>query len=84
MPENYAVPGDNPWPSRFRTAVLLSRVPAIAALALELARLLGSDAPIPAGSLVMTAVMLACYLLWARADRLLFAASPSDEQASGF
>ena len=75
-PENYAAPGANPWPNRFRTAVLASRLPALAALALELARLLGSDAPPPAGSLVMTTVMLACYLLWARADLLLFAASP--------
>jgi hypothetical protein len=67
VPEDYETPTSNPWPNRFRTAVLLSRVPALAALALELVRLLGSDAA-PAGSLIMTAVMLICYLLWARAD----------------
>ena len=71
-PENYAAPDANPWPNRCRTAVLASRLPALAALALELVRQLGSDAPAPAGSLVMTAVMLGCYLLWARADLLLF------------
>ena len=72
VPEDYTRPGSSRWPDRFRWAVLASRLPALAALALELARLLGSDAP-TAGSLVMTAVMLACYLLWARADMLLFA-----------
>ena len=71
----------NPWPNRFRVAVLASRVPALAALALELARLLGSDAP-PAGSLVMTGVMLVCYLLWARADLLLFAGRRGKAAAS--
>ena len=36
VPEDYAAPGGNPWPNRFRTAVLASRLPALAALALEL------------------------------------------------
>ena len=31
-PEGYAAPGANPWPNRFRTAVLASRLPALAAL----------------------------------------------------
>ena len=31
-PEDYAAPGANPWPNRFRTAVLASRLPALAAL----------------------------------------------------
>jgi hypothetical protein len=74
-PEDYDAPSGNPWPNRFRAAVLLSRIPALAALISELVPLLGSDAPPPAGSQVMTAVMLACYLLWARADLLLFTAS---------
>ena len=50
VPEDYAAPDANPWPNRFRTAVLASRLPALAALALELARLLGSDAPPPPGA----------------------------------
>jgi hypothetical protein len=78
MPEDYAAPDGNPWPNRFRTAVLLSRIPAIAALALELARQLSPDGAAPAGSLVMTAVMLVCYLLWACADLLLFAGALSE------
>jgi hypothetical protein len=73
-PEDYTAPCDDPWPNRFRVAVLASRVPALAALALELVRLFGAAAP-ATGSLVMTAVMIACYLLWARADLLLFAGS---------
>ena len=76
VPADYAAPGSTPWPNRFRAAVLASRLPATAALALELVHLHGSDAPPPAGSLVMTTVMLVCYLLWARADLLLFAGSP--------
>jgi hypothetical protein len=75
VPEDYRASETGRWPNRFRSAVLLSRVPAIAALAIELATLIGSDAAEPAGSLVMTSVMLACYLLWARADLLLFAGS---------
>jgi hypothetical protein len=66
-PEDYAAPDGDPWPDR------ASRAPAILALALalELARQPAPDAP--AGDAVMTAVMLACYLLWTRADLLLFA-----------
>lgn len=75
-PENYNVPGDDPWPNRFRVAVLASRVPALMALAFEFVRLLGADA-LATGSLVMTSVMLGCYLLWARADLLLFARESS-------
>jgi len=77
VPEDYGAPDGNFWPKRFRAVVLASRGPALAALALELVDLLGSEGPAPAGSLVMTAVMLGCYLLWACADLLLFAGSPA-------
>lgn len=72
VPEDYAAPTVDPWPNRFRTAVLASRVPALAALSLEFTGLLRAGAE-SAGSLIMTGVMLVCYLLWARADLLLFA-----------
>ena len=73
VPEDYAAPGRNPWPHRFRTAVLRAGSRRWRRSRSSSPRLLGSDAAAPAGSLVMTAVMLACYLLWARADLLLFA-----------
>ena len=71
VPEDYAAPKGNSWPTGFRLAVLASRVPALAMLALVLARQLAAGAP-PA-ALPMPAVMLVCYLLWARADVLLLA-----------
>jgi hypothetical protein len=69
-PEDYATPDGDPWPDRFRWAVVASRAPAILALAVELARGPATDAP--RGAAAMTAVMLVCYLLWTRADLLLF------------
>lgn len=55
----------------FRLAPALSRVPAIAAVLIEITRLLTVG---PAGlglHLAQSAVLLICYLLWARADLLL-------------
>jgi hypothetical protein len=53
-------------PDPFRTAVLLSRLPAIALVIIEIARA-GTAADQLAPSL-----LLVCYLLWAKADLLLF------------
>jgi len=61
------------WPDPFRTAVLASRFPAIAAAGTELAGL----ASLPAGDVAWPAVLvpltlLISYALWVRADLLLF------------
>jgi hypothetical protein len=88
MPEDHAAPDGNPWSSRFRTAALLSRFPALAALAIELVRLV-SGGPALDGSPVMTAVMLFCYLLWVRGDLMFFekpqpaASAPGTGAAAG-
>jgi hypothetical protein len=55
----------------FRLAPLLSRVPAIGAILIEIARLLAIGAPGTALLLSQSTVLLICYLLWARADLLL-------------
>jgi hypothetical protein len=79
VPETYGAGSQpSPWPNRFRTAVLLSRVPALAALALELIGLLAASAA-PA-RLVMTAVMLFCYVLWTCADFMLVAGAGSQRK----
>lgn len=55
----------------FRVAPLLSRVPAIVAILIEITRLLTVGPPDLALHLAQSAVLLVCYLLWARADFLL-------------
>jgi hypothetical protein len=63
------------WPDPFRSAVLASRVPAILATAVALGSALrhvwsgGSFA-----TLAMPLTLLGCYLLWTKADLLLFGA----------
>jgi hypothetical protein len=60
------------WPLIFRALVIESRVPAIFAAALELARLgpaLSEGAQIAPA--VTAATLLACYLIWTRADLML-------------
>jgi hypothetical protein len=67
------------WPDPFRSAVLASRLPAMLAAALSMYVALpevwlgGSPALVAA-----PLTLLACYLLWARADLLLFADSASE------
>lgn len=56
----------------FRVAALVSRVPAIAAIAVEISRLLAIGTSDASLDLLQSAVLLACYLLWSRADLLLF------------
>lgn len=56
----------------FRVAALLSRIPAIAAIFVELARLLAVGTSDVVLDLGQPLVLLTCYLLWARADLLLF------------
>ncbi len=70
--ENWA-----PWSSKplalktdvFRCAVIVSRVPAIAALVLAIAD--GLAAPILDTRLLEPAILLLCYLLWTKADLVL-------------
>jgi hypothetical protein len=60
------------WPWIFRAVVIESRVPAILAALIELARLapgLAEGAPLM--PLVTPAALLICYLLWTKADILL-------------
>jgi len=61
------------WPDPWRTAVLLSRFPAMAAALIELVRIaprVGTDLPVSAA--VAPAVLLVCYVVWAKADLMLF------------
>lgn len=61
------------WPWIFRASVLASRIPAMLAALIELAghlpALVHGGPTLPA---LMPATLLVCYLLWARADLLLF------------
>jgi hypothetical protein len=58
------------WPDPFRTAVLASRLPAILAAAITLSAALSGAAVF--ASLVAPLTLLGCYLLWTKADILLF------------
>ncbi len=59
------------WPDPFRSAVLASRVPAMLAALLDLqAGLAGGASP---AALAPPLTLLVCYLLWAKADLMLFA-----------
>ncbi|MER8826647.1 hypothetical protein NKH73_11575 [Mesorhizobium sp. M0938] len=69
------VPGwPTAWPDPFRSAVLASRLPAMLAAALSIGAALPEvrlgDSP---ALIAEPLTLLACYLLWARADLLLFA-----------
>ncbi|SER87853.1 hypothetical protein SAMN04490244_103372 [Tranquillimonas rosea] len=55
----------------FRFSALLSRAPAVAAILLELARL-SAGGEGGALDLAQSGVLLICYMLWCRADLLLF------------
>jgi len=67
-------PGDRAR-TRCRYLVLLSRLPALATLALQIGRLVGAEAG--PGALVMPLVMFGCYLIWGCADiRLLASERP--------
>jgi hypothetical protein len=72
------------WPDFFRTAVLVSRVPAILAAALDLARVAAtSGAATPASVWMTPLTLLVCYALWCKADLMLFRASrPAPVQAA--
>ena len=68
-------PDRSAWPDRFRAAVLVSRVPAILAVLAELGVVLWRlDAATPAAAVIAPSSLLVCYLLWTRADLLLFGA----------
>jgi hypothetical protein len=73
-------PGRSAWPDRFRTAVLVSRVPAIMAVLAELAMVLYNFGPAtPAAAVIAPLSLFLCYLLWTRADLLLFGAAAGAE-----
>lgn len=57
------------WPDPFRLAVLMGRAPAVAAAALDLVHQIGTGAPWLA--MVQPAVLIACHVLWIKADLLL-------------
>jgi len=64
------------WPDCFRTMVLASRVPAILASSLDLARAVATaDAATPVGAWLTPLTLLVCYALWCKADLMLFRAS---------
>ncbi len=65
------VPGSRASRDAWRLLPLLSRLPALATLALQIVRLAGGGAG--AGEMVMPVVMFGCFLLWLRADLLLLA-----------
>ncbi len=59
-------------PDPFRTAVLLSRVPALVMLAGELGSALSAPGGPVATAVAAPALLIVCYLLWAKADLMLF------------
>jgi hypothetical protein len=72
-----SIPGwPSDWPNVYRSAVLASRVPAIIAAACELLWVLGTFGPFtPWNALLTPLTLLVCYLLWCRADLMLFGGS---------
>ena len=83
VPEEDASPKAGRWPRRFRLAVVASCVPALVLLAIKLLGLVDSAGTTPADSLVLTPVMLVCYLLWIRADLMLIQPSVSTSRNAG-
>ena len=72
LQDHSVAPARRFWPDPFRTAVLISRVPALVILLIELAAALsapGGPAPL---AVAAPALLITCYLLWAKADLLLF------------
>jgi hypothetical protein len=60
------------WIDPFRGAVLLGRLPGIAAVAIELGfRIINQQQGASLGAFLQPAVLLFCYLLWVKADLLL-------------
>jgi hypothetical protein len=72
LQDNSAAPMRRVWPDPYRTAVLVSRVPALVIMMIQLAAALsapGGPAPV---AVAAPALLIVCYLLWAKADLLLF------------
>lgn len=68
---------DGPLSWRFRQAVLFSRIPAVAALAIQFLREVSTaTAATPLAATAMPVVMILSYLIWARADWLLLRSAP--------
>ncbi len=58
----------------FRGTVLLSRLPALALVVMEGARIITQTGPAQPLALASPVLLFACYLIWARADVMLFRA----------
>ena len=83
VPEEDASAEADPWPRRFRFAVVASRVPALVLLAIKLPGLAASAGTSSTDNLVLTPVMLVCYMLWTRADLMLIQPSVSTSRNAG-
>ena len=59
----------------FRSVVLVSRLPALALVLAQIATALAQPGPVSPLALASPVLLLICYLIWARADLLLFRAS---------
>ena len=67
------------WPDPFRSAVLASRLPAVAGAAVQLWLALPAiEEGGPLSAIASSATLLVCYLLWAKADLLLFHGTACD------
>ncbi len=77
VPESCPPHAVSRWPKRFRFAVVASRLPALISLTVGLAGLIAIPGAAPLDDLVLTPVMLVCYLLWTRADLLLMQPRPA-------
>lgn len=64
--------GSGRWPLPYRSAVLISRVPAMVLLATTLVAALSAPGGPAPTAVAAPGLLLVCYLLWARADLLLF------------
>ncbi len=67
-------PSPRRWPDPWRMAVLVSRVPALALVTMALVAELNLQGGPEPSRLATPAMLLLCYLLWSRADILLFRA----------
>jgi hypothetical protein len=71
------LPGWRPdWPDFYRSAVLASRVPALLAALIDLFDVVAAGGPSTA--LLTPLTLLVCYVLWSKADLMLFRSRPAE------
>jgi hypothetical protein len=58
----------------YRSTVLASRVPALVLVGIEIAGALAQEGPVEVATVASSLMLLVCYLIWARADVMLFRA----------